>query len=163
MALVDDLRKLALVLPPSFRLAGAEVADIAGALVEVVAHGGPDGPLLKAATEGGAQGVADFYHQHIADNRPDGAPEPEKGAPVENVPLTAGSAPNAGVSQSDFAQLLSAVQALAANQQQLAQQLAGHDAPAPTAPTPPSPAPEAPASPAPAPGDTDPDLSAPEA
>lgn len=89
VATVDQLRKLALVIPPSERFAGAEAGDILSAVVAVLNHGDA---LLNAA-ELGVQAVHDFYYdvavKHATAN---GQPAPQKGVPQEQ-PVEAGGRP----------------------------------------------------------------------
>lgn len=130
---LEQLRRLALVLPPNYRVSSSEVADVLSALI---AGDEIDG-LVQASDEGGAQGVVDAIHQHIADNRPDGSDEPQKGNPVFSDPQ-AGRAPVTGpadqVSRADFERLFRMVEGLAAAQQtspEAAPAPASHASPAP--------------------------------
>ena len=92
VSLVDDLRAVAKVLPPSLGVSNPEALGVLSALVAVAEHG----PELIDAAKQGPQAVADFYHEKIsAEARAAGKPEPSKGAPVESAP--AGGAPASAV------------------------------------------------------------------
>jgi hypothetical protein len=98
---LDELRRLAAVLPPNYRISGGEVADLLSASLVATEH--PD--VVAASEEGGAQGVADYFHQHITDNRPDGADEPVKGQAVATQPPAGPVATPVGPSQAQFDEL----------------------------------------------------------
>lgn len=88
MATLNELRRLAVTLPPSHRVQGSEVADVLSAVAMLLEHGDE----LLAAAQDGPMGVAQFLHDRIAAARPPGAEEPVKGqdltAPLPSTPVT---------------------------------------------------------------------------
>jgi len=140
---LNDLRNLALLLPPNLKLAAGEAADVVSGIAAYLEHGEP---LIEAAGNG-AQAVADFFHQHIVDTAPEGAPPVVKGNPVETVQHKPGPAAG-GVSQTDLANFK---RELMGDIHGLLRDLIGGGA---SSQDPPAPAGEPPASPpTPAPGD----------
>lgn len=101
MANLDQLRRLAAVLPPNFRVAASETADLLSAALAAGEH--PE--LIEASETGGSQAVADYYHGHITDNRPEGADEPQKGQPVATQLPPGPVAQPVGPSQAQFDEL----------------------------------------------------------
>ena len=119
MASLNELRQLALSLPPNFRVGAGEVGDLLAALIQVGEHGDP---LLEAVGTG-VQAVYDFYHEHAVQQHKDAGVEgdpPAKGQPVE-APVTGGGqiapASAGAVTQAQFNQLLALVEKLGAGQQ----------------------------------------------
>ena len=102
MALLNDLRVLGTLLPPSERAQASEVADIVSALVAHVEHG----HAISDAVAHGSQGVHDFYHEVIAKYaRESGLPEPVKGSPVVPAPAIGAPAPVQGPTGVDPARI----------------------------------------------------------
>jgi hypothetical protein len=115
MALLDDLRVLGTLLPPSEHVSSGEVGDVLSALIAHEEHGHA---LTTDAASGGSQGVHNFFHEVIAKfARDKGLPKPVKGAPVVPEPQLGQPAPvqgPTGVDPAAFAQLAAAVAALTA-------------------------------------------------
>ena len=117
MSLLEDLRSLSVVLPPSERVVVGEVADVLSALIAKVEHGNE---IITAAGQG-PQAVHDFLHDRIVAQAPDGA-QVIKGATVESAPANQLNPPvvqgPTGIDPARFEQLVAAVEALAQQQQQ---------------------------------------------
>lgn len=103
---LNDLRTLAISLPPSERVQVGEVADVVSALVAAVTHGKG---LVDAAHNDGIHGVQEFYHaQAVEQAQQNDAPEPVRGTPhAPAAPVTAAAPSQSG--QIDYEQLAAAI------------------------------------------------------
>lgn len=100
--LIDELRRLATVLPPSLRARGAEAADLISAVIARAEHGQP---IIDAADQG-PQVLADFLHEQIAaDAQARNVAAPQKGSPVANVQPTPAGPAAGGVTRTELDQL----------------------------------------------------------
>jgi hypothetical protein len=121
MSLYDELKTLSAHLSPSIRVGGSEVADVLSALVAYLEHG----PSIIDAAHDGPQAVYDLLHDHqVKVAADDGLEPPVKGQPLQHQPAAGRFGPPPAVSRSDFEKLTALVQ-------QLVDQPATTQAPAP--------------------------------
>lgn len=116
---LNDLRGLAVQLPPSERVMSSEVADVVSAL-SAIGHYGEE--IIDAAKEGK---IGDFFHQVAVDAAKEaGEPEPRRGAIPAPV-VTPAAPATSGALESEVAKLRNDVSELIAA-------LRGANAPAPS-------------------------------
>lgn len=82
---LNELLGLATQIPPSERVGNGDVANVLSAII-AVGHYGED--ILTAAKDGQ---LAQFYHDHITANKPEGADDPVRGNTAVQVAAPAGA------------------------------------------------------------------------
>ena len=124
MATLNDLKALALALPPSERVATGEVGDVLSALIAVGQYGDD---IITSAKEGK---IADFFHQVATDKaEADGAEAPRRGSVPVEQPTTGQAAP---AQDSALAQRVANIET---GLERILHALEGQSTPAPTDPT----------------------------